>query len=91
MNDMAFETGRTCLQVEPVDSDHAVAVGCPGATHRLIGRHGATYGFFMATGRVPGNDVKVPNWSSRKGIRALFVPAVIDDSGPQPFDGWLGL
>lgn len=92
--DMAFmTTGRATYQVEAVDQVLANYVGCPTATHRLLGRNATTYGFFVGTGRPPGNEVKVPGWPSRKGIRALFVPAVIDDgpNGSMPFDGWLAL
>lgn len=93
--DQAFVTdqGRATYQVANVSSENAERVGCPRATHALVGRHGATYGFFVATGRVPGNEVKVPGWPSRKGIRALFVPAVIDEgpNGSVPVSGYLGL
>lgn len=92
MNDMAFmTTHRATYRVEAVDAQLALSVGCPDATHRIVGRNGVIYGGFMATGRVPGNDIKVPGWPTRRGIRAVFFPAVLDDAGPHPVDGWLGL
>lgn len=94
MSDMVFQTtGRAAYQVEEVGAVTAEFVGCPSATHRINGRHFSTYGYFVGTGRVPGNEVKVPSWPSRKGIRVLFVPAVIDDgpNGSVPIEGWLAL
>jgi hypothetical protein len=85
-------TGTATYPVSPVDASLAEQVGCPTATHRLEGRE-TVYGYFMATGTVPGKSVRVPGWSTaRKGVRAVFVPAVLDETVDwgSPVDGWLG-
>jgi len=90
-NNIAFQTTeRSLYLVEQVDADQAAAVGCPGSDFRIIGRNGAIYGSFEATGRTPGREVRVPGWSTRKGIRVLFVPAVLDETvNSVPVDGFL--
>jgi hypothetical protein len=49
------------------------------------------YGYLMATGTVPGREVRVPGWSTRRGVRAVFVPSVVDygPNGSVPVDGYL--
>ncbi len=89
-----FQTeARVAFRVEEVDTDHAASVGCPTADHRVIGPNTGTvtYGYFMATGREPGHEVRVPGWTSaRRGARAVFVPSVIDTaSGCVPVVGWV--
>jgi len=86
-------TGTATYGVSPVDAALAEYVGCPEATHRLEGHTGTVYGYFVATGREPGKPVRVPDWTSRKGVRVLFVPAgPLDEtvSWGSVVDGYLG-
>jgi hypothetical protein len=87
-----FHTTRGAdYTVEHVDQRHAEYVGCPNSDYRLVGRHGVMYGYLMATGTVPGREVRVPGWSTRRGVRAVFVPSVVDygPNGSVPVDGYL--
>lgn len=89
-----FQTeARVAFQVEEIDFATAEYVGCPEANHRIIGPNTGTvtYGYFMATGTTPGQEVRVPGWTAaRKGARAVFVPAVLDGwTGTTPIDGWV--
>lgn len=94
MSSMTFKTtGTATYHVQEVPAELAEAMGCPGATHRILGAHVTTYGAFMATGRVPGREVRVPGWTAaRLGMRAVFVPAVLDETvGSVPVDGYLAV
>jgi hypothetical protein len=85
-------TGTATYRVEAVEPDLARFVGCETATHRIVGRLFTMYGYFMATGRPAGREVKVPGWTrARLGIRAVFVPAVIEHgtNGSVPIEGWV--
>ena len=83
-------TGTATYQVSEVTPDLADHVGCPTATHRLESHTGMRYGYFMATGRNADKGVRVPSWSTdRKGLRVVFVPAVIE-SDDDLIPGYLG-
>lgn len=68
--------GGALYRVEEVTPDLAASVGCPAATHRLVGSHTTTYGTFDCTGRKAGQQVQVPGFSrDAKGLRVVFVSA----------------
>jgi hypothetical protein len=46
-----FDTGDALYEVHRVTPGEAEAVGCPGATVRLVGQHGTIYGT-LAVGRL---------------------------------------
>jgi hypothetical protein len=69
------DTG-TRYQACAVDQVEAQAVGCPDATHKIVGRYTTTYGTFTATGTQPRSPVRVRGQRNGRGIRVLFVDAV---------------
>lgn len=82
--------GTATYDVLGVTPEQAEAVGCPGADVVLVGRLGSTFGNLMATGTVPGKAVRVPGWSTRRGVRALFVPWGPVGADNEPLAGFLG-
>lgn len=80
--------------VEEVDAEQAANVGCPAATHRILGRNGDIFGTFDATGRKAGQPVQVPGYSKgTKGLRAVFVSANPIEQGMADeivIEGYLG-
>lgn len=79
------EHGDATYHLEEVDHDVANHVGCPDATHRLIGAHEIRYGRIEHCAVV---RVAVPGWPDRKGARAVFVSD--EDPNFEPLQGFVG-
>lgn len=78
--------GTATYLLAEITPEMAAYVGCVGATHRLQGRNLDWYGTVK---QVTGNLVRVPGWPSRRGVLAIFTPAVLDEF-VRPLKGWVG-
>lgn len=58
----------TWYTIELVSAQKAADVGCPDATHRIMGKHEITYGRLTDN----GHRVKVPNTSQTWGLKCVF-------------------
>jgi hypothetical protein len=74
----------TFYRIENVGAIEALDVGCPEATHKIIGKYETTYGMIRYTGRPKGAQVHVPELPRHtRGARIVFT------GGDEPIDGYL--